>query len=228
MTVDVSRLTNHAPQLQALPARLMDWLANLIFPPMCGHCRRVDYRFCHDCQNILRSLPITLAYRQVTHLDAVCAAGKHKGILQTALQSLKYEDAVELAPQLAAMLSGALRQVDWEFGCIAPVPLHEHRLQERGYNQAQLLSRHIETSRKVAVRDDLLARTRDTSQQARLSEAERRINVKDAFIASDATAGMSILLVDDVVTTGSTLSECAAALRAKGAAAVYALAVSHA
>ena len=86
----------------------------------------------------------------------------------------------------------------------------------------------MEGATGIRCRHDYLARVRATSQQAQLSGAERLSNVKDAFVASDDVKGLSVLLIDDVVTTGSTLGACASALRERGAGPIYGIAVSHA
>ena len=114
-----------------------------------------------------------------------------------------------------------------EINLVVPVPLFTDRLQERGYNQSQLLSQLVAETLHISGSTEWLARIRGTRQQARLSQSERHLNVKDAFSASARVSGLSVLLIDDVVTTGSTLRECAGALREKGASAVFALTVSH-
>ena len=228
MTARVLRSSTLSPRLSDLTARAANWLTDLVFPPSCGNCGRVDHRFCHACLQLLSEVPVSATRRKVPNLDDSSATGQHIGILQSALQSFKYEGTVGLAPLLAERLIIALRQLDWTVDAIVPVPLHADRLQERGYNQSLLLSKRLEETLAITCSPEYLARTRETGQQARLSEAERLSNVKDAFAAADDVYGKSILLVDDVVTTGSTLGECAVAVRAKGAYAVFAVAVSHA
>ncbi len=226
-------LENETTMSRASPPQLdfssaARFLVDLIFPPCCGNCGKVDQRFCVECRRQLSNLPVTDACSQVSHLDAVAATGQHKGLLQQALQSFKYEGATELAALFADRLVARFRRTAWSCDVIVPVPLFADRLRERGYNQSLLLSQHMERELNAPCRPDSLARIRETSQQARLSQAERRANVQGAFAAANDVSRRSVLLVDDVVTTGSTLSECAVALRQKGAGAVYAISVSHA
>ncbi|MCY3834092.1 MAG: ComF family protein [Chloroflexi bacterium] len=204
------------------------WLLDLAFPPTCGNCGRVDFRFCHDCLGELGRVPVTATRREAGALDELCATGAHSGVLRAALQSFKYEGATLLAETLAARLTAALRQRGWRLDVIVPVPLFADREEERGYNQSALLSAPVAGATRLPCHADHIWRTRSTSQQAMLSELERRENVKDAFEASEDVKGLSVLLIDDVVTTGSTLAECASALRAMGASKVYGMAVSHA
>lgn len=209
-------------------SKATEWLIDFVFPPTCGNCGLVDYRYCHACRQDLANVPIIIDHRLVDGIDGLCATGKHTGKLQRALQAFKYEGAIELAGVLATRLVATLQEQSWPIDMIVPVPLYADRLLERGYNQSGLLSEIVEGAMRLPCRPECLSRTRDTSQQAGLNAADRMQNVKYAFAASAAAKGQSILLIDDVVTTGSTLSECADALRATGARAVYAIAVSHA
>jgi ComF family protein len=115
-------------------------------------------------------------------------------------------------------------------GMIVPVPLHPRRLRQRGFNQAGLLARELGRRLRRTTRFDVLTRKQWTEPQTRLNREERLNNVKNAFqvISPGAIKGVRILLVDDVYTTGTTLSECARELKRSGAAEVTALTVTRA
>ena len=215
-------------RLERSAARAISWLQDLVFPPSCGNCGRVDFRFCAGCRRELDLLPLEDYSDKLEELEAVFATGKHHHILQNAVQAFKYEGARELAEPLAGRLADAMRQSKCRIDVIAPVPLFADREAERGYNQAALLGQHLSVAMGAAYGADSLKRVRETSQQALLSPAERKRNVRGAFVARADVKGLSVLLVDDVVTTGSTLRECAIALKEKEAFAVYGIAVSHA
>jgi ComF family protein len=110
---------------------------------------------------------------------------------------------------------------------VVPVPLHEQRLAQRGYNQAELLAMNFSSAVGLSLQPAWLARIRDTCHQVGLGPGERHANVQDAFRATDAVAGHCLLLVDDVYTTGSTLRACATAALDAGARAVYALTLAQ-
>lgn len=201
---------------------------DLIFPPMCHGCGRVDTRWCDVCLAELTSIPIQIIEGESETLTELCATGKHTGKLQQAIQAFKYYDTQTLAEPLGKRLATALIQKRWTFDTIIPVPLHADRQKERGYNQAYLLSQQVGNIMNIPCQPQLLTRHRDTNHQVGLGVQERRDNVKDAFMATSDVVGKSILLIDDVVTTGATLDMCATALFTTGAKVVYAMTVSHA
>lgn len=156
------------------------------------------------------------------------AAALHVSPLREWIHLLKYEGRRDLAPLLARYLVAALDRPDWReivprLDAVAPVPLHDERRRERGYNQAELLAQALCERRRLPLRTDLVQRSRLTRSQVGLNRAERRENVQDAFTATSACRGLSVLLIDDVYTTGATLCACASALLKAGVAAVYAL-----
>ena len=228
MFTDATTIASPFHRLERSATTVASWLIDLVFPPACSNCGRVDYRFCESCLQDLAEVPIDVTHTPAGGLHVIWATGMHSGVLQKAVQAFKYEGAKELSQHLAARLIMALRQQNWRIDVIVPVPLYADREEERGYNQSALLSQQVEGATGIRCRHDYLARVRATSQQAQLSGAERLSNVKDAFVASDDVKGLSVLLIDDVVTTGSTLGACASALRERGAGPIYGIAVSHA
>ncbi len=115
----------------------------------------------------------------------------------------------------------------WSIDAIVPVPLHPKRERERGYNQSLILAEKLGKRYRMPVRPGYLKRVRYTEMQSLTAGRDRRENVRAAFKARGCS-GKSILLVDDVITTGSTMEECAAALRAAGAADIYCAAAAYA
>ena len=130
---------------------------------------------------------------------------------------------------LARALVKMLDNVTWEIDLITPVPLGLARLAERGYNQSSLLARPVSLALDVPYRPQILSRARETRSQVGLTATERRLNVSGAFVAHpDWVKGRSILVVDDVTTSGSTLDACAEALFTAGARQVYGLTLARA
>lgn len=145
----------------------------------------------------------------------------YDGDAAEAIKRFKYAGEPWRAEGFAALFAGrAAPRVD----VVVPVPLHKKRLRERGYNQSLLLARALAEVWQLSVREDVLVRTVNTRHQVRLSKHERMHNVAGAFAVPERAraelAGKRVLLVDDVMTTGSTLLACAKALHLAGAAQV--------
>ena len=150
--------------------------------------------------------------------------------VDTLVEDFKYRHAIWLTEDLADFLEGAVRAglAAAAIDVIVPVPLHPRRFRKRGYNQCALLARSLGGRLDRRVDEASLRRVRDTPQQARLSAEERRRNLKGAFEArSPMLRGRTVLLVDDVATTGSTLDECAKTLSGAGAARVWCATVAR-
>ncbi len=152
--------------------------------------------------------------------------------MREAIHALKYEGRRELAPLLARYLRAGFvaslpETVRQSVTVVAPVPLHINRLAQRGYNQSALLAQEFCSAMGLHCEVALIERIRDTPPQVGKNATERQSNVADSFRAAYATQGKTVLLIDDVYTTGATLRACAQAARDAGACAVYALTLAR-
>ncbi len=162
-------------------------------------------------------------------LAGLRSAAFFDGPLQTAIHNLKYKGDIILADTLAARLARVELEAAAGSSLVEPVPLGQARLKSRGYNQAALLARAFAELRGLRFAPDAARRWRETESQVHLSPAERRANMAGAFEGRPRLVrGQTIILVDDVCTTGATLAACAGALMAAGAAAVWGLTLSRA
>jgi len=223
----IRRDPRHAPVKQARIQRAFQFALDLLYPPRCAGCGRVDARWCVNCQQALNSVPFDLRGGKAAPLKSFAATGIHEGKLQDAVHALKYSGTHELAAPLGERLVLALTTLGWQIDVILPVPLHSTRQRERGANQAELLSNHVALRLNLPYSHDTLTRWRDTPPQVGLNREQRLENVRDAFRANRQLSG-AVLLIDDVFTTGATLRACAQAAREAGATAVYGLTVSAA
>ena len=167
--------------------------------------------------------------------EALRSACFFEGTVREMIHSLKYKRARHLAGPLAQLLEPVIEELTRSGGMasspevIVPVALHPARQAARGYNQSTLIAVELSESLAATVSESALRRLRDTPPQIGLSAAERQWNVRGAFEGDPAIVkGRSILLLDDVCTTGATLSACASALRRAGARQVVALTVARA
>jgi len=186
-------------------------------PPYCRICASsTDGRpLCEECQ--VFPLPI----------DGIRAPYLMDGPIRSAIHKLKYEDLRAAAPTLGRLLGEWLVSRDLPGDCLTPVPLHPRRMRGRGYNQSALLADHVSRISGLPVKS-LLKRTRDTPPQANLGgRSQRQENVEDGFTCREDVRGAKIVLVDDVVTSGSTMAACAQALKRKGAASVWGIALAR-
>lgn len=200
-------------------------LLDLIYPPRCAHCGRVDYHWCDLCDEDLAALPLDLTKQLVSDQLIAASTGEHDLLLQHAVHALKYGGVIDLSITLGERLNKALTVLNWHFDCTVPVPMHPTRFIQRGYNQAALLAAQFNQPMI-----DGLIRVRETRSQVGLNRIERLENVQDAFAVTNKEdfSGKAILLIDDVLTTGATLVGCAYALYEAGASNVYALTVTTA
>ncbi len=206
------------------------WCFDLLFPPRCEGCGRVDTVWCAACQHELQAYPLGLVIRDTAlPLVGLAASGVHQGRLRDAVQALKYNRAQDVADTLAQRLAWCLAQLDWTFDTLIPVPLHLKRMRQRGYNQANLIANALARDAAMTCQPSAIERHRFTASQVGLGVAERAENVAGAFRGDpEQLRGRAILLIDDVLTTGATLGACAQAAMAAGATRVYGLTVTAA
>ena len=179
-----------------------------VLSPLCGSCRRDYFQF-----------------------DFARSYSNFQDPLKEIIHQFKYRAHPSLARPLAGLLFSVYRSHLQEFSSdvVAPVPLHKSRERERGFNQSLLLARTFSHLADLPLRPCLLARRRATQIQAGLSRRARRLNLAGAFslLQKGEVTGKSILLIDDVFTTGATVNECARLLKGNGAQRVNVLTLAR-
>ncbi len=210
---------------------LIDSLLDLIFPPRCAGCGRRGAVLCAGCLVRCRAVrrDINTSHRR-PHPQHVLASVHglytYDDPLREAIIKLKYGRQRRLAAPLGVLFTAALPAHVHACDVIQPVPLHHSRMQERGFNQSFLLAQAVASALGKPVSTHL-ERVRPTMQQVGLNQSAREANVRGAFVwPAGVQVPNTVLLIDDVLTTGSTLWECARALRAAGVREVHALALA--
>lgn len=208
-------------------------LLNISRLPVCDTClaamRPITAETCDLCGEALPGIAreddqprMCSACRELRPLfDRAVAYGAYDGELRELIHLLKYERVVPATRALGRMLSQAIEKLDLPPSLlVVPVPLHSAKRRQRGFNQTQLIAREaIKSLSHAELASNLLARIRPTVSQIGLTRPQRRENMRGAFrvVHPNKVSGRSILLVDDVLTTGTTASECARVLRKAGA-----------
>lgn len=220
--------------MTARGAHLLGGLVDLLYPALCASCRvrlnQDEKVICHDCWTRLMPTGLDNCKALLSHkrrLNWVMAGWFYEEVLQGLVHDLKYKEkrgiAEELAGRLSDMFDGVCRRLNLD--AVIPVPLHSVRLRERGFNQSDLLARPLAKALDLPYAPGILKRRRNTSSQTALSVQARLRNVEGAFTVNNLGNLKRVLLIDDVVTTGATLSSCAEAIRSAGGKYVAALVV---
>jgi competence protein ComFC len=218
-------------------------LLDLVFPPHCQGCRAPGAWFCPRCVALLRTFQPPLCERCGRETADACAScqahplpasllglravAQFDGPLRRAIHALKYEQVTVLAEPFGLLLTDYLAAHPLPITLIVPVPLHAEREVERGYNQSKLLASVVSRASAIPMDAGAIVRARNTLPQVGLAEKARRTNLVGAFVCPRPLNGQRVLVVDDVSTTGATMSECALALSAAGAHSVWGLTLAQ-
>lgn len=235
---------------------MLNAFLDMLFPPLCHVCHSFipdagSLHICPSCYDQLKPLEHPLCttcgipfygtgsdhlcgecIKHPPSFEAARAAVAYAGPVCRLIHAFKYTHKVNLRRPLALLITHHQKDVASQYrsDLIIPVPLHVKRLRDRGFNQAILLGEVLATQWRLPMERRALRRIRWTEPQINLTATERRENVKGAFAVHDPArvAGKRIILLDDVLTTGSTVAECAAVLKKAGAAEVLVVTVARA
>lgn len=210
------------------------------FRYLCWDCYadtpRVEPPFCRCCGDpvageVQHDYTCFACSRRTPVFDRARSAVRYEGGVGEALRALKYNDALWLVDDLAALLDACVR-AEYEgaaFDVVAPVPLWPARRRARGFNQSALLASALARRLGIRYKERSARRIRPTSTQTGLTAPQRAANVSGAFRAGffARLKGLKMLLVDDVMTTGATVDACAAALKEGGADSIYVVTVAR-
>ncbi len=229
--------------VRTLMSRVAGSVVDLLLPMRCVVCEREGRYLCDGCEPSLPRLKSpycrVCAAPKASPLCHWCAATPPaidgirapylmEGAVRRMVHELKYRNLRAAASTLGRLMARYLESRPMDVDALVTVPLHGRRERQRGYNQSEILARALAKHTGVPLRPHVLRRTRNTAPQVFLnSDDDRRRNVVGAFECTNDMGGGRVLLVDDVVTTGSTMSACAAALKDAGVSHVWGLALAR-
>lgn len=191
-------------------------------------CGKWGKFICDDCQKTIRFYDRSV-FQEIPGVDDAFVLAHYDGIIRSAIKEIKYRGTFGICQELGELIQKNFQNKQsfssnkFSFDYLVPIPLAPKRLADRGFNQAEKLAKNL----KLAPVLNCLVRTRETKPQFDLKFKERKENVRDAFRATRRCDGISFCLIDDVATTGATISECAKALKKSGAVKVYAICVAR-
>jgi len=223
----------------------MPSLLDFIFPKKCTGCEKFGEYFCRDCHNKIEFVekPVCpVCQRQAvegkTHPgcktrytpDGLVVACRYKDPIKKAISKVKYRWVYDIEKVLVDLLASRIYKFDLPQKLIlVPVPLHKKRKNWRGFNQAEILAKELAKKFDVEY-SGLLFRNRETKTQVGLDKKARKKNVKGAFFVQEkvnqSVRGKNIMLIDDVYTSGATISECAKVLKKSGAKSVWGMVIA--
>lgn len=219
----------------------LGWILEAVFPPSCASCgregawlcdpcaRSVAWMeeqacpFCHDQASGWRTCRACAARHW---LDGAWAVARYEKPVTCLVQAMKFQGVMGVSRALPSLLSGRVVMARERDAMLVPVPIHRRRRAERGFNQSGVIARCLEAELGLTAMQPLV-RTRHTGPQVGKERAERLSNLRGAIRCSQGMKNKNIILVDDVLTTGATLDECARALKRRGAASVTAIVLAR-
>lgn len=230
--------------------KIWKWLLKLLWPERCPFCMRA-YRtgICPECQKKLKPLfvteprcvqcgkPLHVSEKEYCYdcaegqhyFDAGSAVWVHKEPVSNSIYQFKYHNQRAFAKEYAKVLVGQFEKEirRWNPDVLIPVPLHKKRKKKRGYNQAELLAAEIGRLMNLPVETDLVVRTKNTKPQKNQGHRGRKQNLKQAFgLKYRFRKGCTIVVIDDIYTTGNTIDAISFLLKKAGAEKVYFLTIS--
>lgn len=208
------------------------FLLDLVFPIECLGCGVEGHWICPACLAAIEPFPPERlkAIRIRDCRQIFIGTDYENPLIAQSIHALKYKMVEDLAGTLATIITRQLAPENFPPGSVlVPVPLHRARSVERGFNQSKLLAYVLASHYGLPVADHLLTRVKHTKPQMSLQRADRQRNIRQAFqcVTPAMVKGKTVFLVDDVLTTGATIHECAKALAAGQPKSVNAIVVAH-
>ena len=223
--------------------KVLEELINFVLPNSCLSCELPiephEKFICQKCYQTLEKYGDTHPWKDEYIESGIITNSlsafwfREGNVIQSLMHAMKYQKMRSVGKMLGTEIGNQIAEVNNPaFDYIIPVPLHKAKYRDRTYNQSEYIAKGIHDVTRAEVITDGVVRTRFTETQTRLNKAERKVNVSDAFKVNpkhlEKLKGKNIIVVDDVITTGATILECAGALRLSGAGNIWVCSAAYA
>ena len=203
--------------------KILESALDLIFPPVCGFCGKVNNGYiCKECLNIVNSLAVNKQESINNHFfNEYLYIFKYEEIIREKILEFKFESKSYLYRTFAEAILNNKKNIEFikKYDFLVPVPIHKIRKRKRGYNQSELIARAISNEIKnIKLKTNIIIKEKNIVAQSTLNKKQREANIQNSFkvINSNIIKNNKILLLDDILTTGSTANECSKVLLEAG------------
>lgn len=214
---------------------MFEKILNLIYPNVCGFCNNPNKNsLCKKCEIKLKKYEIAkkedFLRKKSKHFDYLISMLKYEGCVREKIISYKFGEQAYLYKTFSKIILNNQNICDilCFYDIITPVPMYKLKKYERGYNQTELIAKELAKKLDIKIGSKYLIKNKNTKVQSTLSKMQREQNVKGAFTVKfkEEINGKSIILLDDIYTTGSTVNECAKMLKRAGAKEILVLTIA--
>lgn len=214
--------------------KLFDLFLDLLYPPKCAFCRRLladnEKGVCRRCNAALPRVPDGIVSEKFSNIRLCAAPLRYEGKVRESLHRYKFNGVNAYKNVYADFLAKCIDENGISCDIITWVPISRSRYRKRGYDQSEILAKELSEKLDIPC-ERLLVKTKNNPPQSKTGSAEKRkANAAGVYkcVHEDIIPGSSVLIIDDIVTTGATLTECAGTLKAAGAKTIYAAALASA
>lgn len=207
-------------------------IINYVYPDVCGICGKRIFSTSYTCANCLSILK---CYKERIIInskfyDYMINLYEYKGIIKHRICKYKFREAKYISKTFAELASKKIKELNLKFDIIIPVPISLQRHLERGFNQSELIAKNIAKALNKEIYTNVLIKVRNNKKQSELKANERKNNVKGVYNIKNfyKIDGKTILLIDDIYTTGATINECSKTLKKYGAKKIIVLTIAYA
>ena len=214
--------------------KLLKRIIEIFYPTTCGICgQKINTRYtCRKCLNIIEYYQgrVDFLNGKDGHYDKLISLLPYEGIFKEKMLNYKFHDAKYLGATFAEILTNFIEKYNIKADIILAVPISKARLHERGYNQSSVIAKKVSEFTGIEYQEQILLKKKNNLRQSELTVCQRKLNVKDVYYVRkrEIVKNKTIILIDDIITTGATLNECAKILKECGAREVIGLTVMYA